>query len=286
MPVPRSVHRLAAWLRRHAAEDRNSITLTIAPSQAERTFQLELPRWSLRFLGLILASALVLVLVGGVLYGKLIRDSVLLRQIRDENMVLRERAARLDQIEANLREIDRVRRQLLSLAGMEEEGNASSWTGDRGDSLLILAEPLGDSQEGTLSPQTRGTPLRQIPLRGPVSRGHTAGRGGRPKHSGVDIAGMAGAPVAAAADGRVAMAGWDETFGKLLVLRHRDGWETRYGHNDGIVVSVGDSVEAGQTIALVGSTGRSSAPHLHFEVLKDGRPVDPGEYFLPYVGGD
>jgi murein DD-endopeptidase MepM/ murein hydrolase activator NlpD len=102
------------------------------------------------------------------------------------------------------------------------------------------------------------------------------------EHAGVDIAGAEGVPIAAAADGRVTFAGWDSTFGHLLILRHRGGWDTKYGHAQKLLVALGDSVQAGSVIALLGSTGRSSAPHLHFEVVKDGVTVDPADYFAAY----
>ncbi|MBD3163488.1 MAG: peptidoglycan DD-metalloendopeptidase family protein, partial [Candidatus Eisenbacteria bacterium] len=102
------------------------------------------------------------------------------------------------------------------------------------------------------------------------------------EHAGVDLAGPAGSPVRAAADGVVEISTWDEAFGHLLVLRHAGGWSTRYGHNERILVASGDSVRAGQPIALLGNTGISSAPHLHFETVKGETAVDPAEYFLPY----
>jgi len=67
-------------------------------------------------------------------------------------------------------------------------------------------------------------------------------------------------------------------YGKMVVINHGNGYVTRYGHNEKIVVKVGDRVVRGQQIALMGSTGRSTGPHVHFEVLLNGRIIDPSRY--------
>lgn len=97
----------------------------------------------------------------------------------------------------------------------------------------------------------------------------------RSLHPGLDIAAPMGAPVRAALDGKVVRAGAAGTYGNLVVLKHADGSETRYAHLSAIAVKPGQTVTAGTHIGDVGSTGRSTGPHLHFEVRRDGRPVDP-----------
>jgi murein DD-endopeptidase MepM/ murein hydrolase activator NlpD len=94
-------------------------------------------------------------------------------------------------------------------------------------------------------------------------------------HQGIDIAGDAGVPVYAAAPGQVVHAGVLGTYGDLVVLRHDPRSTTLYAHNRALRVRVGESVRAGQVIALLGSTGRSSGPHVHFEVREGEQPVDP-----------
>lgn len=95
-------------------------------------------------------------------------------------------------------------------------------------------------------------------------------------HHGLDIAAPAGTPVYPAAQGTVIFSGKREGYGNLVEIRHDDGTVTRYGHTAMNLVRQGDKAEAGVPIALVGSTGRSTGPHLHFEVVKDGASVDPG----------
>lgn len=97
-------------------------------------------------------------------------------------------------------------------------------------------------------------------------------------HNGVDYAAPQGTLIRATAPGIVENVLNDKYFGILLTIKHAYGMSTKYGHCLQVLVSKGDHVERGQTVALVGNTGRSSAPHLHYEVLKDGRNVDPANY--------
>ena len=97
-------------------------------------------------------------------------------------------------------------------------------------------------------------------------------------HRGVDLRATYGTEVPAAAGGTVVFAGERGTYGNLVVMRHANGVETRYAHLSALEVKEGDVVEAGRAVGRVGSTGRSAAPHLHFEVLVNGERVDPAEW--------
>jgi murein DD-endopeptidase MepM/ murein hydrolase activator NlpD len=94
-------------------------------------------------------------------------------------------------------------------------------------------------------------------------------------HKGVDFAGPAGSQVVAVAAGVVTYAKDRFGYGKTVEINHGNGYVTRYGHNQRTLVAPGDTVQKGQAIALIGSTGRSTGPHVHFEVLKNGRAIDP-----------
>jgi murein DD-endopeptidase MepM/ murein hydrolase activator NlpD len=110
-------------------------------------------------------------------------------------------------------------------------------------------------------------------------REHAMGGGGAQFHAGIDLSVPPGTPVQAAQEGRVAFAGYNGAYGKVVKLEHASGYSTLYAHNSRLLVYVGQAVAAGQVICLSGSSGRSTGPHLHFEVHKDGWPVDP----LPYL---
>ena len=99
--------------------------------------------------------------------------------------------------------------------------------------------------------------------------------GNRAWHNGVDFAGKNGSDVISVAAGVVVYADVRNGYGKMVEINHGGGYSTRYGHNSRLLVSVGDTVEKGFQIAEIGSSGRSTGPHVHFEVLKNGRTVNP-----------
>lgn len=102
--------------------------------------------------------------------------------------------------------------------------------------------------------------------------------GRKEMHKGIDFAGKMGGEVIAVAKGVVTYAGKKYGYGQVIDIAHGNGFTTRYGHNSKILVSVGDTVEKGFQIAEIGSSGRSTGPHVHFEVLKNGRQVNPTKF--------
>lgn len=124
----------------------------------------------------------------------------------------------------------------------------------------------------------------------PVMSGYISSYfGGRPDpfdghesvHKGVDFAGSAGEQVLSVASGVVTRAAPASGYGNLIEINHGNGYVTRYGHNQSLLVSVGDTVVRGQPIALMGSTGRSTGPHVHFEVLRNGAHINPLSFVDP-----
>jgi murein DD-endopeptidase MepM/ murein hydrolase activator NlpD len=97
-------------------------------------------------------------------------------------------------------------------------------------------------------------------------------------HSGIDFANKVGTPVYATGDGEIIATSYDPEYGKLIKIRHANGYETRYGHLYHFEAAIGDQVRKGQIIALMGDTGRSTGPHLHYEVLINGVKVNPARY--------
>jgi murein DD-endopeptidase MepM/ murein hydrolase activator NlpD len=130
--------------------------------------------------------------------------------------------------------------------------------------------------------------MAQVPYRKPVvgTVEFTSGFGvrsdpflGRPAmHAGLDFRGATGDPIRATANGRVISAGNSGGYGRMVEIDHGNGLSTRYGHMSAINVKVGDSIKIGQVIGLVGSTGRSTGPHLHYETRIDGEAVDPQKF--------
>lgn len=94
-------------------------------------------------------------------------------------------------------------------------------------------------------------------------------------HYAIDIANLKGTPVRATADGRVVLAGWQGTYGRCVMIDHGQGFSTRYAHNSTVLVKQGENVKRGQIVALSGDTGLVTAPHVHYEVWYQGKPVNP-----------
>ncbi|MCA9753523.1 MAG: peptidoglycan DD-metalloendopeptidase family protein [Gemmatimonadetes bacterium] len=142
-----------------------------------------------------------------------------------------------------------------------------------------MIETLQDSQDD----------LQRIPSISPVQRGwYSSGYGTRKDpftgknqmHRGLDFSAWTGTPVHATAAGRVIKAGKHRTLGLYVEIDHGNGIMTRYGHNSRLLVKVGQQVKRGDVIAEVGSTGRSTSPHCHYEVHVDGRHTNPWRYIL------
>jgi len=101
---------------------------------------------------------------------------------------------------------------------------------------------------------------------------------GAAMHTGIDLRGDEGEPVRATAAGAVTHAGWNGGYGKMVEIDHGNGLATRYAHLSAVEVQVGDKVRIGQTVGRLGSTGRSTGPHLHYETRVDGEAVDPQKF--------
>lgn len=134
--------------------------------------------------------------------------------------------------------------------------------------------------------QVAGRPVASGYLSSPFGRRNDPFHGRARQHKGVDFAAKRGTEIVAVAAGVVTWAGRKSGYGWTVEVSHADGYVTLYAHNQRNLVQVGDLVQRGQTLALVGSTGRSTGPHLHFEVKKDGRQVNPETYIARAASGD
>ncbi len=142
----------------------------------------------------------------------------------------------------------------------------------------VLSEPKTRVvAQGTKErPATVATGVFSNPTRGRLTSPFGA-RWGR-RHTGIDIANSLGTTVKAADAGRVSFAGYQGSYGKLVIIDHENGYQTYYAHNNKLLVSAGDRVYKGQKISEMGSTGRSTGVHVHFEVRKNGTPVNPQSF--------
>ncbi len=213
----------------------------------------------------------------------------------------------LAELEARMTRLDALGEHLTAVAGLEEGefdfGEPPALGGPMRKGLEFAASGRLDGDldrfEAYLADRERQMEMlesllasrnleRQGFLSGlPVRQGYLSSRygwrsdpitGERVMHIGVDIAGKPGTEVVAAASGVVTWTGRDAGYGNLVEISHGDDLVTRYAHNKQNLVQPGDIVRKGDTIALMGSTGRATGTHVHFEVYKNGRSVDPSSY--------
>lgn len=156
-----------------------------------------------------------------------------------------------------------------------------------GEKILLPVEPPSGlttlASRGSYAEALRasgsGSKIWQEPLQGVLTSAFASSRGDS-NHHGLDIAADTSSPIKAAHNGTVLEAGWkNSVYGYAVVIDHGNGWQTLYGHCSKVLVNPGDTVKQGQKIALVGSTGNSTGPHLHLELKKDGVYLNPNAYF-------
>jgi len=214
-------------------------------------------------------------------------------------------AARLGKMQANVIRLNALGQRLVKLSKLDSKEfdfkNAPAYGGptendsvasidfanvmaDLDKQLSSREEQLGLLEEVIMNRQLRN---ESKPRGRPILKGWTSSYYGKrtdpftgklAMHKGMDFAGKEGSEIIAVASGVVTWAGERYGYGELVEINHGNGYTTRYGHNAKLLVEVGDSVEKGQAISLMGSTGRSTGPHVHFEVLKNDRQVNPSTF--------
>ncbi len=177
-------------------------------------------------------------------------------------------------------------------SAVERAESAASVADEEFGELFASWEALDDGGRITASGEIAAAPRISVsvPSRMPVEgvrltsgygmRNHPILRQRR-QHNGVDLAAAQGTPVYATADGRVGRAEWFGSYGNYVQLEHGADLQTRYAHLSSYTVQEGETVRKGDLIGYIGSTGRSTGPHLHYEVRVDGEPVDPIPYMVP-----
>jgi len=153
------------------------------------------------------------------------------------------------------------------------------------DTLAWLSSSAIDRElEAMAFPNRMPVAGSRVPVSSQFGKRHDPLTGRLARHTGLDIPARSGTPILASGGGRVVFAGRRGAYGQTVVIDHGDGLATLYGHASRLLVKAGDVVLPQQKIALVGSTGRSTGPHLHFEVIRDGRRVEPRQYLGHVLG--
>ncbi|MDP2496822.1 MAG: peptidoglycan DD-metalloendopeptidase family protein [Candidatus Palauibacterales bacterium] len=235
-------------------------------------------RFDPRVAGAVVAGALLVAAAAGGGVGMLLEQRAESRQVRElEARVqeLRSRQEHVTALAARLDSMERAYRRMRSMLGADASEGAGPElppSASGGD-----VPPAVAAGGGGLPP---GWPLARP---GFVTRRFRAA-GTASGHPGLDVAVPTGSYVRAIADGTVREAGRDSVYGRFLRLLHEDGTQSLYGHASHLFAAAGDTVEQGQVIALSGNSGRSTAPHLHLEVRRDGRRIDPLQFLRSEAG--
>jgi len=249
------------------ASDRRMLTVMLVPEGGRdtRTFRL-----SYRSIRLVLAAGAVLALVLTVMAGSwwyLAARAFRADELQREVDVMARDRARVDALVQRLETIEGqyvAIRDLFGTAAVEEPSGV--W--------LPPVDPPGQGAGADRSLLGQSPPSSwPLAERGFVTQGVHAGNAG--DHPGLDIAVASDSYIRASGAGVVSDVGEDAVYGRFVVIDHGDGYATLYGHASSTFVERGQAVRERQVIALSGSTGRSTGPHLHFEILVDGEPVDP-----------
>jgi murein DD-endopeptidase MepM/ murein hydrolase activator NlpD len=250
-----------------------AVTILIQPDGATASQTHRVPLWLLRA-GIAFAVAAALAgVVAAALYGPVLRAAARvpglehqIAKLQADNAKVRQLSAALDSVEARYGQV----RQMIGGDVVRDPLVA-------GAALPVAPVVLARAADAPRSPSVGLSIPRRWPLdeAGYITRGQVSTGASDEVHPGLDIAVANGSVVRASGGGSVHQLGEDPEYGLFVLLDHPDDYQTMYGHLSRIVVQPGASIAPGQVIGLSGNTGRSTAPHLHFEVRQKGVSIDP-----------
>jgi len=243
-----------------------SIVVTATDSGSSKYFFL--PRKWIKPIFIVIALIVAAIVIAIFSYSRVYYQALQSVMIRRRNAEIEQEFAKLQEIKRNLDATEMDNRRLRIMLGIEKtpppvEPVIDEVTSDYSEKIDVMTQ----KEENVPS---------LLPTRGEISRNFG------PTHQGVDIAAPRFSPVVAAASGVVKETGWDSIFGNYVVIDHDINYSTFYGHLYSVRVRTKDNVTSGELIGTVGSTGKSTSPHLHYEVRFQNKPVEPLGY-LPFL---
>ena len=266
------------------------VTIVVHADGDLESKQYRLPRWALMAGKWGAGAIAVLVVLFFAFAGPISRNAARVpglerevARLRVENSRVQQFASALNRAEANYQELRQmlgVRAPPVTRAAGGAGGSGAGGTVARNADFtgLMRAVAIRAARPGTGTRFETGATIPShwpLDVQGFVTRGQVRPGVVDESHPGIDIAVPLGTPVRASGGGSVTAAGYDADYGLFVLLRHPSGYETMYGHMSRLVAAEGDDVQAGQVIGLSGNSGRSTAPHLHFEIRRDNKSVDP-----------
>lgn len=277
------------------------ITLMVFPDQSSELRKIQVPRWAVSWWRPVMIIALSLLTIEAIAIGVLLYEVIRLQGVKADNENLVTENAQISRI-ANefkqLRQMDeQIRRSLGANIGLEPTDSlyreeSSQALPEPPVTTGMAARPFANTRESQPRVPTwlsQGFTSRDIPTLLPVEGFVTQEFSWIAElpwrnHAGIDIAAPEGTPILASADGLVIFSDWTYRYGNLVILYHRSGYFTLYGHAQIRTCQVRDWVPQGEPIGIVGNSGLSSAPHLHFEIWQGDKPVNPGDLIWGLAG--
>ncbi len=250
-------------------------SILFVPDGVENQFGLRLRAWLFKTIIIFFSLLLIGIVFFFSFYGKILMRASQATQLQSENESLKRYKYKLSLLEENMKEARKVVTRISDLAGVDFE------IPELPPDSVLFAE-MGNTKPAVVQ---KSYPVNEdrpegLPVEGYITRGFSD----NPEdfHPGIDIAGEIGTPILSTAAGLVTQAESDPVYGLMVVIEHENNISTLYGHNSEILVEIGQEVLVGSRIALLGNTGKSTAPHLHYEVRENGNPVNPLKYKSGY----
>jgi murein DD-endopeptidase MepM/ murein hydrolase activator NlpD len=236
-------------------------------------------------------SVILLIAIAGVMghYGYLLKRADEMKGLKEENLTLRSKVSKVEDLNRRLESYEMFVKRINSTLGIGT-GDTGQFTAEGSEQQLAVAEQDEEvvsinGEEALFIHSLENDIPSEWPLtrRGFVTKGYMEDAN---FHPGIDIAVPVNTPVRATASGFVCDLGWDAIYGSYVEIRHGESYSTMYSHNSRLIVYKGQWVRKGEIVAFSGNTGRSTAPHLHYEVRYKGVSLDPQPYLLGYLRGE
>ena len=284
------------------------LSLLFVPDQEQEPKSISMSYNKGRFLLVVLAAMVLHCIFGGVGYYRIYRLGKITSILQNENTELKIKNKKIEEIEEQFQDIrlrdEQIRKAFGTTLGLQESSGLDLTV--MNDQIAEYSSPLRTMNNETPSFETREQTIQnglyfltedggdyfnpeRLPTHLPVNGymttrfqegGWFVGR----SHLGIDIAAPKGTPIQAAGEGIILFADWTPDFGNVVVISHGNGLFSYYAHAMRLLVVQGLEVKRGNVIALVGSSGISSAPHLHFEIWKDGKALNPEDFIYSSQG--
>ena len=252
-------------------------SLMIIPDGVETPIGIRIRAWLFKTILVVLALMFVSMILLFSLYGNVLLRASQVSRLEKENEELKRYKYKVGLLEARIEEARAIVNRISELAGVDIKMPELP-----ADSTIVAEteESLPAAIPGTIE---AGRP-DGLPLQGYITR--TFAEDSVRPHPGIDLAATTGTTVYATGAGKVVFAANDSTYGLTVIVQHDSLLSTLYGHNSKLLVKLGDEVKAGSRIALSGNTGKSTAPHLHYEIRENDKPVDPLKYISKSEGAN